>query len=118
MSFARRCSGQRVMFCPASVNEPRSGRNVPATALSRVDLPEPLVPMIIRNEPRSNRRDTSRRARTSLGVPGLKVLVRRAISSMSGGGRVRVSGRFELTQERWGDERDENKAGGNQLEVV
>ena len=50
---ARRCSGQRVMSAPPRLIVPASTKNVPATALSSVDLPEPLVPMTTTNEPSS-----------------------------------------------------------------
>ena len=53
MSFARRCSGHFVIVWPASVIVPLSAMNEPATALRSVDLPDPLVPMMIRNEPGS-----------------------------------------------------------------
>ena len=39
------------MSCPARAMRPVSTRKVPATALSRVDLPEPLVPITTTNEP-------------------------------------------------------------------
>ena len=118
MSFARRCSGQRVMFWPASMSLPASAMNVPATALSRVDLPEPFVPMMRRNEPRSSRSETSRNARTSLGVPGLNVLVMLVISSISDGGWLRIGGWLELAQQRRGDQRHEHKRRGDELQIV
>ena len=74
MSVARRCSGQRVTSWPARRMLPRSTRNVPATAFSSVDLPEPFVPMTMTNEPGSMVRLTPCSARTSFGVPGWKVL--------------------------------------------
>src|SRR6266576_158417 len=51
MSRARLCSVQRVMSLPARLIRPVSTRNGPATALSRVDFPEPFEPMMMRNEP-------------------------------------------------------------------
>ena len=74
MNFARRCSGQRVMSVPSSTMEPSSTMNEPASALSSVDLPEPLVPMTTTNVPSSSARFTPCSARTSLGVSGLNVL--------------------------------------------
>ena len=75
MSDARRCSGQRrdVRARPAE-SSPRSTKNPPATALSSVDFPDPFVPMTMTNEPSSTVRSTPRSARTSFGVPALKVL--------------------------------------------
>jgi hypothetical protein len=48
---ARRCSGSRVMFQPSRSMRPSLTKNVPATALRNVDLPEPLVPTTARNPP-------------------------------------------------------------------
>src|SRR5262249_4498685 len=116
MNLARAGSDQRVMSVPASLMEPIAAMKVPANRLGREDLPEPLVPMMIRNEPVSNRSETPRRARTSLGVPGLKVLWMPVISSMSGGGRF---GRgFEFAQDGRRDERDKDEGGGDEFEVV
>src|SRR6188768_2385185 len=109
MSLARRCSAQRVMLRPATKMRPASTKNVPATALSSVDFPEPLVPMMRRNEPVSSRSETLRSARTSFGVPGLNVLVMSEISSMSGGGGLRGGSRFQFAQQRGRDESDEHE---------
>src|SRR5215831_8562283 len=98
------------MLLPARLIEPVSMMNVPATAFSKVDFPEPFVPMMIRNEPVSNRSDTPRNARTSFGVPGLKVLAMSEISSMSG-----PLG-FEFAHQCGRDERDENEGGGDELQ--
>jgi hypothetical protein len=46
----------------------------PATALSRVDLPEPFVPITTTNDPSSMARSTPASARTSFGVSELNVL--------------------------------------------
>src|SRR5947207_15629514 len=61
---------------------PVSTMNVPATAFRRVDLPDPLVPMTMRNEPAGSERETSVSALTSFKVPGLKVFEMRWISSI------------------------------------
>src|SRR5262245_36525673 len=98
--------------------EPLSTRNVPATALRSVDFPEPLVPMMIRNELGSNRSETLRSARTSFGVPGLKVLVMLETSSMSGGGRFCWRHRFQLAQKRGRYECNENKCGSDEFKVI
>src|SRR5262249_58896981 len=100
----------------ARLIEPVSTMNVPATAFSKVDFPEPFVPMMIRNEPVSSRSETPRNARTSLGVPGLNVLPMLEISSMSGGGGFR--GRFEFANQRGCDERDEHKCGGDEFQII
>src|SRR5579864_4337434 len=60
---------------------PASTVNVPATALSNVDLPEPFIPMTTTTDPFSICRSTPWSARTSLGVFGKKVLAMPAISS-------------------------------------
>src|SRR5580765_6592823 len=106
------------MSCPASLIVPVSAMNVPATALSRVDLPEPFDPMMVRNEAASSHSDTPRSARTSFGVPGLNVLLMSEISSMSDGGRFRGGGRFEFAQYRGSDQRDEHESGGDAFQVV
>ena len=47
---------------------------MPATALSSVDLPEPLEPMMLTNWPAGTPRSTPSSATTSLAVPGKKTL--------------------------------------------
>src|SRR5262249_49921680 len=106
------------MFLPERVSVPVSAKKVPATALSRVDFPEPFVPIMRRKEPGSRRSETPRSARTSFGVPGLNVLVRLAISSMLEGGGLRSSGRFEFAEQSRGDERDKDEGRSDQLEIV
>src|SRR5262245_9637822 len=54
----------------------------PAIALSRVDFPEPLVPMTTTQAPSSTARSTPLRAGTSLGLCGLKVFARPHASSI------------------------------------
>src|SRR5262245_17955203 len=104
------------MLLPARLIEPVSTMNVPATAFSNVDLPEPFEPMMIKNEPVSSRSDTPRKARTSFGVPRLKVLAMLEISSMSGGGGLR--GRFQFAQQCGRDQRYEHKRGGYQFQII
>src|SRR6266478_2914560 len=82
ISWARACSSHRVTSRPASRMVPSSTRNVPATAFSRVDFPEPLVPMMITQEPAASSWFTPRRERISLGVPELNVFATPRISSM------------------------------------
>src|SRR4051812_11264330 len=79
---ARRCSFQRVTSWPPRRILPESSGNVPATAFSSDDFPEPLVPRTMVNEPSPSSRFTPCNARTSFGVSGLKVLRACAISSM------------------------------------
>src|SRR5215475_7638702 len=114
MRWARLCSGHRLISLPASEIEPESTGNDPATALSRVDFPEPLVPMMTTNEPGSTLRLTPSSARSSLGVPGLKVL---RIVSSSSMGRTRS---FEVVslEQPGGDQRQENKQRGDEFQVV
>src|SRR5882672_302682 len=90
---------------------PSSTKNVPATALRKVDLPEPLVPMMTTQEPGSSVILTPRSEWTSFGVPGLKVFLIERISSMG-------APQPRLAEELRHDERDENEAGGDELEVV
>src|SRR5579871_5084287 len=61
---------------------PSSTKNVPAMALSSVDLPEPLVPTTITNDPCSMARSTPCSERTSLIVPAWNVLRTPRSSSM------------------------------------
>ena len=70
MRAARRCSGHRVMSCPANSMRPRSTKKLPEMAFCRVDFPEPLVPMTTTKEPSSTLRSTPWRALTSFSVPG------------------------------------------------
>src|SRR5262245_48891322 len=92
---------------------PISTGNVPATALSRVDFPEPFVPMTITNEPGSRTRSMPRKARTSLAVPAWNVFAIWVSSS--------ISSRSAIAHPRQGirqDQRDEHKDGSHQLEIV
>src|SRR6266852_5892496 len=81
MSFARRCSGHLAMSAPPSKIAPESTQNDPATALSKVDFPEPFVPMMTTNAPSFTVRLIACSACSSLGVPGLNVLLTERISS-------------------------------------
>ena len=71
---ARRCSGHRVMSVLSTEIEPASSSNAPEIAACSVLLPEPLVPITTVNEPGASASVTPASARTSLAVPGLKVL--------------------------------------------
>ena len=66
----RTCSGCFVTSRPSSSILPAVGGNVPATALSSVDLPDPLEPMTVMNCPAGMSRSTPWSATTSLAVPG------------------------------------------------
>src|SRR6266851_7950970 len=90
---------------------PSSTKNVPATALRKVDFPEPLVPMMITHEPGSRVRLTPRSERTSLGLPELKVLAMERTSSM-------CAPEPRLAKELRHDECDEDETGGDELEIV
>src|SRR5262245_30491022 len=120
MSFARRCSGHFVIAWPAMVSEPVSGKNEPATALSSVDFPEPLVPMMIRNEPCARSRDTSVSARTSFTVPGLNIFDTWLICSMGSGSLRRDGGgaNAQAPREVGHYERGEDEDGRDQLQIV
>src|SRR5438477_10247821 len=90
MSFARLCSGHLVMSAPVRKIAPESTQNDPATALSKVDFPEPFVPMMTTNDPSFTVRLTACSACSSLGVPGLNVLLTVRISSMGWSGLEQV----------------------------
>ena len=62
----------RVMSQPAMVMVPLSAMKLPAMALSRVDLPAPLAPIIVMKSPFSTLRERSLSTSFSFGVPGLK----------------------------------------------
>src|SRR5262249_8843757 len=70
------------MSAPAMEIPPESIAKEPATALSRVDLPEPFVPIMTTKDPSDTSRLISHKARNSFGVPGLKVLPILRTSSM------------------------------------
>src|SRR5262245_23431087 len=104
---------------------PASTGKLPATALSNVDFPDPLVPITITQEPSSIVRSIPQSAFTSFEVPGLNVLKTFCSSSMEH--RFRLRSRdwledarlfFELGQNPRQDQRHENKAGGDQFEIV
>lgn len=63
-------SSSSIRICPLSI-----GRS-PDTALRKVDLPAPLEPITVTNWPAGMSSDRPRRARVSMGVPGLKVIFR------------------------------------------
>src|SRR4029077_19776408 len=91
---------------------PPSPKNTPATAFSKVDFPEPLVPMMMTQEPAASSRFTPRRERTSLGVSALNVFATFWISSMG------APQALFLAQELRHDERTEDEYGGDQLQIV
>src|SRR6478672_5458984 len=94
---------------------PESTTNVPAMALSNVDLPEPFVPITITNDPSSIVRSTPCRDRTSFGVPALKVLARFLVSSIDW---YPGSLRAELREQVGQDQRQEYEHGSDQLKIV
>ncbi|MNW08227.1 hypothetical protein D3C71_2049740 [compost metagenome] len=55
----------------------------PEMALRKVDLPAPLEPMTVTNWPAGISSVMPRRARVSMGVPGLKVILRSFALSMA-----------------------------------
>src|SRR5579872_2960340 len=119
MNLARRCSGQFVIVCVASLMVPVSTMKEPATALRRVDLPDPFVPMMIRKDPGASVKETSDSARTSLGVAGLKVLNIRWISNIAlGHPHGRRAARTHALGEIRHHKRSEHKDRGDQLEIV
>src|SRR5262245_14429459 len=83
MSRARRCSGQCVTSRPARRIVPASSGNVPATALSSVDFPDPFVPITTTNDPGSIVKSMPASARTSFGVPSKNVLNALRISNIA-----------------------------------
>ena len=75
MRLARWNSGCVVMFSPLSRICPESGTKVPATALRRVDFPDPLVPMTLTKEALAMLSETLRSDITALEVSGKNVLL-------------------------------------------
>src|SRR2546425_8655505 len=114
MSVARRCSGQRVTSLPARQIVPVSTRNVPATALRSVDLPEPLVPMTMTKDPSVIVRSTLCRARTSFGVPALNVFEIPRISSIGHSGFAFLQTLQEVGQ----DEGRKHENRSDQLQII
>src|SRR5688572_10320403 len=101
---------------------PASTGKLPATALSKVDLPDPLVPITITQEPSSMLRSIPQSACTSLDVPGLNVLQTFLSSSIRHRFRLPSGNRldgarlfFELGQKSRQHQRNENKHGGDQF---
>src|SRR5579862_5924198 len=114
MNAARACSRSAVMSRPPSRIRPLSSKNVPATAFSKVDFPDPLVPITMTNEPSSIARSTPCKAFTSLGVCAKKVLVTCCSSSM----RSRLSAPLQPRQQSRQDQRYKHEQRRHQLEVV
>ena len=118
ISLARRCSGQPLSSRPASRMVPASMGNAPATALSVVLLPDPLVPITTTKLPGSIASSRPRRARTSSGVPGLKVFQTSHISSNA------ISSAphglcFEAVRKRFGQhERRKHKDSRDELQII
>src|SRR5258708_7383577 len=101
---------------------PASTMKVPATAFSSVDLPDPLVPITIRNELAGSLSDTSVSALTSFGVPGLNVFDMRSIASIGSrhlGERAatRLAGFQSVCHVRQ-DQRGKDKHRSDEFEVV
>ena len=57
MTRLRLWLGVKVTSSPPRVMEPESTKKLPATALSRVDLPAPLEPMMVAKSPGARWRD-------------------------------------------------------------
>ena len=74
MKAARLCSGRFVTSAPSISTLPESTKNVPAVALSIVELPAPLPPMTVTKSPSLSVTLRPLRAVFALIVPGLKVL--------------------------------------------
>ena len=71
--WARSQTGRRVMSSPEMWMLPLSTLWSPEMVFRKVDLPAPLEPMTVTNWPSGISSDRPRRARVSMGVPGLKV---------------------------------------------
>ena len=72
-SRARSAAPCAVTSAPSIAIRPAVARAVPASALSSVDLPAPLLPITVTNWPCGIARSTPRSARVSSTVPGWKV---------------------------------------------
>src|SRR5439155_5615020 len=106
---------------------PESTTNVPAIALSKVDLPEPFVPMTMTHDPSSIITSTPSSERTSFGVPGLNTFEIPRVSSMRGlslpllGFRNRMDAPYRLAyplQESGKDKRQEYKDRRDQFQII
>ena len=117
---ARLCSGHLVMSCPLRLIFPLSVMNEPATEFNNVDLPEPLVPMMMRKSPSLSVTDTFCSAKTSLTLPGWKVLEMFVISSMSDSpsGWLVATLVHKATPDGWSNESRKDKERRDELEVV
>ena len=116
-------SGRSVTSMPSRNTSPESTCNVPAVALSMVDLPAPLPPMTVTNSPSRSVRLRPFRAVFALTVPGLKVLCRSFSSSMLlhsflGGvlGLGLAAGLFQIQIGQRQEDRHDQR--GDQLQVV
>src|SRR5437867_12250237 len=103
---------------------PASTGKLPATALSKVDLPDPFVPITITQEPSSMVSSTPQSALTSFDVPGLNVLQTFCSSSIEHRFRMRsgywldgVRPLSELGQNPRQHLSDENKSAGDQSQI-
>ena len=65
MPMSRRAGGSAVISTPSTRTVPASGVSKPATTLSRVVLPDPLGPRIVRSSPSATASDTPSSAKTS-----------------------------------------------------
>ena len=65
MPMSRRAGGSAVISTPSTRTVPASGVSKPATTLSRVVLPDPLGPRIVRSSPSLTASDTPSSANTS-----------------------------------------------------
>src|SRR5215470_8254366 len=118
MNFARLDSCHLVMSEPSTLIDPESTKNDPATALRSVDFPEPLVPMMMTNEPSCTFSSTPRRARSSFAVPAWKVLLIPATSSMGCLRRRFLPPGCYPLQQRGRNQRQEHEHRGRQFQVV
>src|SRR5574344_1248582 len=110
---ARAQTGWRVTSVSSIRMLPLSTRRSPETALRKVDLPAPLVPITVTNWPVGISSDNPCRARVSMGVPGLKVILRSLALSMSGTPAARQALFAQGDDQGHGDQQ-----GGDQVEVL
>ena len=94
MSAARAGALQPVTSSPSTSMRPAARPTLPVIALSRVDLPAPLLPITVTNWPAGRSRSTPHSARVSSTVPGANTTCRsrRRITRPSAGPGELLSG--------------------------
>src|SRR5450830_1331742 len=93
---------------------PESTSRSPEIALRKVDLPAPLEPITATNWPVGISRSRPRNAGFSIGVPGLKVILRSFAFNISGS----LTQQFQLALAHRQHQRQHDQHGGDQIQVL